>query len=148
MRFAAWLVSVLLLLAVTAGCRHTGPAGEGFAFWFRNDSQSDGIVQFLTDDPPQGFGYSVAAAHTGGSFFGLTLYSGRIRVVTTDCRIMLEKTVTRSRGGAVVVAPGGHATFVDHAPDGGGPPLGISNDAVPETGDCVPKGVEYTPFDP
>ena len=85
---------------------------------------------------------------TGGSLFGVSTYSGHIRVVTSDCRLLWEETVAQSRGGAVAVAPDLSVRLVEHAPDGVGRPLGISGDAVPETGACLPEGTEYAPDDP
>ena len=137
---------ILVVLSVTAGCKIDGATDSGFAFWFRNDSSSDVIVQFI--DHGYGVGYAVAGGRTGGSLFGVSTYSGHIRVVTSDCRLLWEETVAQSRGGAVAVAPDLSVRLVEHAPDGVGRPLGISGDAVPETGACLPEGTEYAPDDP
>jgi hypothetical protein len=139
-------VPVLLLALIAFAISACGDTG--FAFWFRNETDSAVAIQFIERDGGSGTGFSVGPNTVGGSFLaiGPTTWSGRLRVVAIDgCTPLGEHDVLEAPGGAVIVSEGGGVRVISAGPGSEPEASEVPIPAAPETGTCFPDGVTYAP---
>jgi hypothetical protein len=143
----SWLVrSVGVSLAILAATACEPPFVErGFGVWFRNGADVPVIVQFVTGG--YGVGYLVSAGEIGGSYLGLgpMTWSARVRIVTNGCYVLWDEVVKDAPSGSVVVAADMSVRLVTSGAGVEPDPSEVPIPAARETGNCLPKGIEYSP---
>lgn len=142
---------LVILIASVAGACSPGYLGDaGYAVWFRNESNTPVIVQFIEPAGTDGTGFFVGAGSIGGSYAGLgvTTWSAYVRiVVAASCMLLWERDVRGSPSGAIVVDASGVIRLATGGPASIPESSEIPIAALPETKDCLPKGVDFYPQD-